>query len=91
MAVSTDQGFNPSPPGQNSRHFADDIFICIFVNEKLYILTKITLKFVPKGPINNNPVLVYIMAWHRIGNNQLFEPMLTQFTDIYMRHQGEMS
>ena len=28
---------------------ADDIFICIFVNEKVYILIKISLKFVSKG------------------------------------------
>ena len=47
-----------SPLGQNGRHFADDIFRCIFVNEKFCILIKISLKFVPKGPIDNNPVLV---------------------------------
>ena len=40
---------------QNGRHFADDIFRCIFMNEKICILIKISLKFVPKGPINNNP------------------------------------
>ena len=45
-------------PGQNSRHFADDIFWCIFANEKFYILNRISLKFVPKGPIDNNPALV---------------------------------
>ena len=33
--------FNSSPPEQNDRHFADDIFICIFANEKLCILFKI--------------------------------------------------
>ena len=49
---------NSSPPGQNGRSFADDIFICIFMNEKCCILVKISLKFVPKGPINNNPALV---------------------------------
>ena len=38
--------------------FADAIFRCIFVNEKFCILTKISTKFVPKGPINNNPALV---------------------------------
>ena len=54
---------HPPPPGQNDRHFADDIFRCIFVNEKICILIKITLK----GPIANNPELVKIMAWHRIG------------------------
>ena len=37
------------PPGQNGRHFTDNIFKCIFVNEKCFILIKISLKFVPKG------------------------------------------
>ena len=60
-------------PGQNGRHFADDISRCIFVNEKFCILIKISLKFVPKGPINNNPALVQIMAWHRTGNKPLSE------------------
>ena len=49
---------NSSSPGQNGRHFADDIFSCIFVNEKFCILIKISLKFVPKGPIDNNPSLI---------------------------------
>ena len=39
-------------------HFSDDVFRCIFVNEKFCILIKISLKFVPKGPIVNNPALV---------------------------------
>ena len=38
---------NPHP-GQNGRYFADDIFRCIFMNEKFYILIKILLNFVPK-------------------------------------------
>ena len=49
---------NSSPPGQKGHHFADDIFRCIFVNEKLCVLIKISLKFVPKDPIDNNPALV---------------------------------
>ena len=36
-----------SPPGQDGRHFAHDIFIFIFVNEKLWILDNIWLKFIP--------------------------------------------
>ena len=44
-----------SPPGQNGRHFPDDIFRCTFVNEKFYILIKISLKFVSKSPFDNNP------------------------------------
>ena len=49
---------NSSPPGQNGRHLADDISRCIFMNEKFYVLIKISLKFVPKGPFHNNPALV---------------------------------
>ena len=70
---------NSSPPGQNGRLFADDIFRCIFVNEQFCFFIKISLKFVPKSPIDNNPALVKIMAWHRIGDKPLSEPMLTYF------------
>ena len=56
------------------------------MNEKFCILIKISLKFVPEGPIDNNSALVQIMACRRIGDKLLFEPMLTQFTDAYMRH-----
>ena len=55
--------FNPSPPGQNGRHFAHDIFRCIFVNEKFCVLIKISLKSVCLGLSDNNPALVQIMAW----------------------------
>ena len=37
---------------------AADIFKCIFVNEKVRILIKMSLKFVPKGRIDNNHTLV---------------------------------
>ena len=43
--------FNSSPLGQNGRHFADGISECISLNEKFCILIKISLKFVPNGPI----------------------------------------
>ena len=60
------------------------------MNEKFCILIKISLKFVPKGPTDNNPALVQIMAWHQIGDKPLSKPMLIWFTDAYMRQQGEM-
>ena len=44
--------FNSSPLGQNGRHFADNIFKCIFMDEKFCILIWIPLKFVPKGSID---------------------------------------
>ena len=49
---------NASPPGQAGLDFADDSFRGIFVNEKFLILIKTSLKFVPKGPIDNNSALV---------------------------------
>ena len=68
---------NTLRPRQNRRHFADDIFKCIFLNENVWILIKISLKFVPKGSINNYiPALVQIMAWCRAGDKPLFEPMM---------------
>ena len=45
---------NSFPPGQNGRHFADDIIMCIFVNEKFYSFIKISLKILSKGPIDNS-------------------------------------
>ena len=50
--------FNSFPLGKMAAILADDIFTCIFVNEIFFILIKITLKFVPKGPIDNNQALV---------------------------------
>ena len=67
---------NTLRPRQNGRRFADDIFKRIFVNENIRISIKISLKFVPKGPINNNPTLVQIMAWRRSGDKPLSEPMM---------------
>ena len=37
---------------QNGHHFADDIFKCIFLNENVWILIKISVKFVPEDPVN---------------------------------------
>ena len=67
------------------------VFKCIFMYEKFCTLIQISLKFVPKGPIDNNSVLVQVMAWRWTGDKPLPEPMLAQFIDAYMRHQGKMS
>ena len=68
--------FNSLRLRQNGRHFADDIFNCIFSNENVWIPIKISLKFVPKDPINNIPALVQIMAWRRPGVKPLSEPLM---------------
>ena len=63
---------------------ADDIFKCIFLNEKNKIPIQISLKLVPRGPIDNKPALVQVMVWRRTGDKPLPEPMMAQFTDTYM-------
>ena len=51
-------------PKQNSRHFPDDIFKCIFLNENAWISHKISLKFVPKVRIGNIPATShYLNQW----------------------------
>ena len=67
---------NSLRPRQNGRHFADDTFNRIFVNENVRISNKFSLKFVPKGPINNIQALVQIMAWRRPGDKPLSEAMM---------------
>ena len=68
--------FNTLRPRQNGRQFADDIFKCIFLNENVWIPIKISPIFLPKGPINNIPALLPIMAWRRPGDRPLSEPMM---------------
>ena len=63
-------------PGQNGRYFADDILKCYFLKERFRILIWILLKFVPKDPIDNKWALVQVMAWRRIDDKPLPEPML---------------
>ena len=65
---------------------ADDILKCIFLNENVRIFLQISLKFVPKGPIDNESALVQVMAWCRTGDKPLPEAIMTQFTNAYMRH-----
>ena len=67
---------NTLRPRQNRRHFADDIFKCIFLNENVLISIKISLNFIPKGPIHNIPALVQIMVWRRPGDKPLSEPVM---------------
>ena len=58
MAVFDPSFLNSLGPRQNGRQFPDDIIKRIFLNEIVLISIKISLKFVPKGQINNIPALV---------------------------------
>ena len=60
----------------NGHHFADNIFELIFLNGKVRILIEMSLKFVPKVPINNILALVQKMAWCWPGDKPLSETMV---------------
>ena len=66
--------------------WADDIFNCIFLNENDRIPIQISLKYDSRSAIDNKPALVQVMAWRKIGDKPLHEPIVTWFTDAYMRH-----
>ena len=53
------------------------IFKFIFLYENFRISNNNSLQIVPKGPINNIPVLVQIMTWRQLGNKPLSEPMMS--------------
>ena len=59
-----DWWLNTLRPRQNGHHFPHNIFL----TENVWISIKISLKFVPKGPINYIPALVQIMGWRRPGD-----------------------
>ena len=84
------QRINTSRPRRNGQHFADDIFKYIFFNENAWISIRISLKFVPKGPIK----------YSSIGSDNGLAPSRRQasiwtndgqFTDAYMRHSASKS
>ena len=80
--ASTRPHINTLRPRQDGRHFADAIFTCIFFNENCCILMKFSLKYIRKGPIDNNPALVQIMAWRRSGDKPLSETMMVRSLDL---------
>ena len=50
---------------QNVRHFPDDIFERILVNEKLWISITVSPEFLTQCQVDNVPALVRIMVWRR--------------------------
>ena len=77
---------NTIKPRQNGWHFAEDISKYNFLNENCWISKDISLKYVPRGLVNNMSALVQVMAWCTAGNKPLPEPMMTQIQDKYMHH-----
>ena len=71
--------------GAFGRHFPDNIFKWIFLNENVWISFRISLKFVPMSPINNTPALAPTRPQAIIWINDGW------IIDAYLRHSASMS
>ena len=60
------------------------------MKENVRTTIKISLKFVPGGPMYNIPALVQIIAWHRPGDKSLSESMVTLLTRICVTRPFEL-
>ena len=60
-------------PPFRRRHFKTH-----FLNENIRISIAMSLRFVPRGPINNIPASVQIMAWRRPGDKPSSELMMVR-------------
>ena len=69
----------------NGCHLADTILKYILWKEKFCNFIGISLKYIPKGPINNESALVLVMTWCWTGFKALLEPMMTVISDAMWR------
>ena len=83
-----EEHFNTLSPRQSNHHFAHDIFKYIFLNEDVWIVIKILLNFVHKGPLINILSLVQVMAWRQTGENHKWNNH-TRHCDIFWRRGRE--
>ena len=86
---------NPLRLKQNGLHFPYDIFKCIFLNENVSIAIKISLKFVPKGPIDNIPAWMtpchYLNQLERLRSEDTpRRPMITHTIDQFILNPKSM-
>ena len=73
MSYST---LNTLRPEQDGRHLGHGIFTYIFVNENVWNLIKISLKYVPEGQLDNKSTSVWGKDLVLSGTKLLCEPML---------------
>ena len=83
--IQHEHHYKPILPSTNLTHWGRDKMAAIsqttlsndfFRMKNVWIFIKISMKFVPKAPINNITSLVQIMACRRPGDKPLSEPMM---------------
>ena len=60
----------------------------MFVNEHFWIMIKISLNFVPKGPIDNKPALVQVMLGAEQATRQYLKQCLVHLR-MYVAQGGD--
>ena len=81
--LSLPVGLNSSPLDKMAVIMADDNFKCIFFEENDRIPIRISLKFVPRSPIDNKPALAQVMA---IGIDTKIEVIVVSFPGRWWHH-----
>ena len=64
------------------------ISVCIFVGWFCFYFPQIFPKFIRTALIHKKSQVIQVMAWRRIDDKALFEPMVIQFTYAYMFHRA---
>ena len=73
---------NPSPPEQNGHHFTDDIFRCIFINEKFFLYFDCVMRCV----FTHIYIYKYICIY--IYNTKTPHMALYIFTYVHVYHEN---
>ena len=55
---------NTPRPQQDGCQFANHILKCIFLNENVCSLIEMSLKFIPRGSVDNMSALIQVVACH---------------------------
>ena len=85
--VSAVPSFNTLRLRRTRRHFEDDNFKYIFLNNYVWILNKISLKFIPTGQINNVPELDPIIARQQPGDRPLMLSLIFAWINAWVNNR----
>ena len=78
-----------TPRPEKIAYILETIFLINFLQWKFRILIRISQKY-PRAQLDKGSALFHAMAWRRTGAMTLPEHMMTQFTEVYLRHQAGM-
>ena len=86
--MNTQRGWVNTLRPRQSSDLANDIVKYNYSNENLSFFNKLSLKFVPMGPIDNNQVFFQVMAWRRIATRHYLNQWWPSLPGACMRHSA---